>query len=296
MPNEPQPYVYTSALGTDQGETPPSWFDSHKSLLLKIGLWSILAVLILLVVVFAFKRGRAIRDANQEQLTSLATNAAASDCAKAKDQAACKALAQTKLAEQLADTSYCHGLSGSDFDSCVVVAALAAKDLTACQVVIDSAKQEVCRQVVSLAKAKEADSFEACASIDDPELAAGCQVAWISARVLRGECVAPPMSEEECATANVLKPAIEAKDPALCYSIEAEETLELCLEVVEALVPSTVASEPDITTDTDGDGLSDYEEVNTWKTDPSLSDTDGDGYDDATEVKGGYNPLGEGRL
>lgn len=49
-------------------------------------------------------------------------------------------------------------------------------------------------------------------------------------------------------------------------------------------------------TDTDGDGLSDGEEFIRWKTDPLNPDTDGDTYPDGTEVKGGYNPKGQGKL
>jgi HSP20 family protein len=37
--------------------------------------------------------------------------------------------------------------------------------------------------------------------------------------------------------------------------------------------------------DTDGDGLSDGDEVNTYTTDPILADTDGDGLTDDVEVK-----------
>ncbi|MFA6171033.1 MAG: hypothetical protein WC715_01025 [Patescibacteria group bacterium] len=48
--------------------------------------------------------------------------------------------------------------------------------------------------------------------------------------------------------------------------------------------------------DTDGDGLFDKEEVYTYKTDPLNKDTDGDGYEDGSEVKGGYNPKGPGKL
>ena len=46
--------------------------------------------------------------------------------------------------------------------------------------------------------------------------------------------------------------------------------------------------------DTDSDGLTDFEEVINWKTDPLVLDTDGDGYSDGQEVEGGYNPLGSG--
>ncbi len=48
--------------------------------------------------------------------------------------------------------------------------------------------------------------------------------------------------------------------------------------------------------DTDGDGLSDGDEVLIWKTNPLNSDTDGDGYPDGKEVRNGYNPLGSGKL
>ena len=40
-----------------------------------------------------------------------------------------------------------------------------------------------------------------------------------------------------------------------------------------------------ITNDTDGDNLSDREEVKTWKTNPLKADTDGDGYNDGEEIK-----------
>lgn len=48
--------------------------------------------------------------------------------------------------------------------------------------------------------------------------------------------------------------------------------------------------------DTDEDTLSDYEEIMIWKTDPLNIDTDGDTFGDGTEVKNGYNPLGSGKL
>jgi len=48
--------------------------------------------------------------------------------------------------------------------------------------------------------------------------------------------------------------------------------------------------------DTDNDGLSDGEEVITWKTNPLNKDTDGDGYEDGSEIQNGYNPAGPGKL
>ena len=51
-----------------------------------------------------------------------------------------------------------------------------------------------------------------------------------------------------------------------------------------------------LSSDTDGDGLYDREEVRTYKTDPLDPDTDDDGFSDGDEVKNGYNPRGEGKL
>lgn len=48
--------------------------------------------------------------------------------------------------------------------------------------------------------------------------------------------------------------------------------------------------------DTDGDGLSDYEEKKIYGTDPKNPDTDRDGMPDGDEVKRGRNPLGPGKL
>ncbi|MBU1202834.1 hypothetical protein KKH39_02220 [Patescibacteria group bacterium] len=49
------------------------------------------------------------------------------------------------------------------------------------------------------------------------------------------------------------------------------------------------------TDDTDGDGLTDYEE-SVLGTDPNNPDTDGDGYSDGQEMENGYNPLGDGQI
>ena len=48
--------------------------------------------------------------------------------------------------------------------------------------------------------------------------------------------------------------------------------------------------------DTDNDGLSDFDEVRIYKSDPSKPDTDGDTYLDGQEVKNGYSPTGPGKL
>ncbi len=48
--------------------------------------------------------------------------------------------------------------------------------------------------------------------------------------------------------------------------------------------------------DSDFDGLSDYEEVKVYGTNPLNDDTDSDTFKDGDEIKSGYNPKGEGQL
>jgi hypothetical protein len=48
--------------------------------------------------------------------------------------------------------------------------------------------------------------------------------------------------------------------------------------------------------DTDGDELSDGDEILIWKTDPQKKDSDGDTFEDGAEVVNGYNPAGPGKF
>ncbi len=48
--------------------------------------------------------------------------------------------------------------------------------------------------------------------------------------------------------------------------------------------------------DTDFDGLSDYDEVKVYFTNPLRADSDNDGFMDGLEVQNGYDPLGPGKL
>ena len=43
--------------------------------------------------------------------------------------------------------------------------------------------------------------------------------------------------------------------------------------------------------DTDGDGISDFDEVNLYRTNPQLADTDGDGFTDGVEIMRGFDPT-----
>lgn len=62
----------------------------------------------------------------------------------------------------------------------------------------------------------------------------------------------------------------------------------ILLVMAMALVETTHAQE---VSDTDGDGLYDYEELFVYRTDPQSADSDRDGFIDGDEVRSGYSPL-----
>lgn len=67
-------------------------------------------------------------------------------------------------------------------------------------------------------------------------------------------------------------------------------------KTLEDLMKSLFPQQEEVTAiDTDGDGLTDQDEM-LYGTLPDNTDTDGDGYSDGDEVKNGYNPNGEGKL
>lgn len=53
---------------------------------------------------------------------------------------------------------------------------------------------------------------------------------------------------------------------------------------------AAIASSTDLTKDTDGDGLTDYEESTIYDTSPYLADSDSDNINDGQEIKQGTNP------
>lgn len=44
-------------------------------------------------------------------------------------------------------------------------------------------------------------------------------------------------------------------------------------------------------TDTDGDGITDFDEITLFKTNPKVADSDGDGFTDGAEILGGFDPT-----
>lgn len=61
------------------------------------------------------------------------------------------------------------------------------------------------------------------------------------------------------------------------------------IDEVDTLIAERI--QRDIFKDSDKDGISDYDEVRIYKTNPLIADTDGDGFIDGAEVESGYDPT-----
>ncbi len=105
---------------------------------------------------------------------------------------------------------------------------------------------------------------------------------------------------------NIVVPEPEPIIPEPVSPVETEDTSASGTTVVTAPVDSDGDSLTDLEEqalgtninliDSDFDGLSDYEEVRIYQTNPLNPDTDSDGFNDGDEVKNGYNPKGDGKL
>ena len=86
----------------------------------------------------------------------------------------------------------------------------------------------------------------------------------------------PPLSDEEAEDSLLFGAPLDSDGDGLSNAREVE-----------------VGTDPE-NWDSDGDTLSDFEEVVAWKSNPLNPDTDGDGYADGVEVRNNYNPNGSG--
>ncbi len=88
-------------------------------------------------------------------------------------------------------------------------------------------------------------------------------------------------------------PELTAEDRAQ-FETRVEEIIadyETQVDAVNKLL--TARQQADLLKDTDGDGITDYDEVAIYNTDPTVADTDNDGFTDGAEILAGFDPLSD---
>lgn len=266
MPYESQPYIYQSDEGAvPEAPRPANWFVKNKRVLLIAGGCVAFIVVILFVVLFFVNRHKANQAINDETVKQTqAVAIATAKCADSKNPDKCNASVQPNLAGKTGKVSYCVGLTGNAYDDCAALAAMTAKSLDDCGVIQNPEKKSDCTMTVT---------------------------AMLTPIVAK---ISPDVQT-----------AVDTKNPDLCATITDENDRSICFELVgvgdrdhdglDAAQEANLGTS-DANIESDGDGLTDADEVNVYHTNPALADTDGDGYSDGIEVKTGYNPLGPGKL
>ncbi|MCX6794749.1 MAG: hypothetical protein NTY31_02055 [Candidatus Falkowbacteria bacterium] len=172
-----------------------------------------------------------------------------------------------------------------DENSCISAVAFITRADGFCGEINDKTDQLACSNVILDEKA--ALEISQCQSSGTDDLKARCLINIFNAYKQAEDCanLKTDSVKETCESVAYCQMALTWQNNKLCDVISNKYIRIYCSEsIVDKLQ------------DSDGDGLSDEEETNKYKTDPFNPDTDGDGYKDGEEVKNGFNPNGPGKL
>ncbi len=299
---QPQSYVYEGQSGAPEP-------------VVKNRRWVVIGVVVILVIIlfsfvtiFFVNRSRANRAAEQAAANKRAEVIVVIEekCNDAELPEECLLDLRGSAAQKAADVAYCDGLaSGTAYDSCAMLAAIAAADASYCDKISDATKKAACNDAALSSVASADRQYDDCRLYSTTQRQDQCRDEFVIRAVVQGVCDPAFMDDVSCDAAEVVARAIAVRDPDLCLSLSENDFQDTCVEVVGVAdrdldgldeLEEESAGSSDRSIDSDNDGLTDADEVNTYGTNPASADTDGDGFTDGTEVNSGYNPNGPGML
>lgn len=223
------------------------------------------------------------------------------NCQDSKNIEKCLESASTILARENGDTAYCKNNSDEERDICLNATAITTGNREICSSIKELSLASNCSDAILATQIKSAGaSIDLCAEYSTSELQDVCVANFLYQWAWAGDCTDQRISQLLCQSLAETKIAKEARDPGLCDVIKDAELVLACREKVgpgDLDLDGVLADEEsylgtsDTNSDTDADGLSDFDEIKIHKTDPSSQDTDRDGYNDGAEVRAGYDPL-----
>ncbi len=265
----------------------------------------VLAVLLALAAVW-FVRSRQGAGIAAENLARVETKLEEElrGCAQEPFPDACRERKVLLAASATGAASVCANLDGEAHDNCLLSVARDRLDPDACALMEDAALAARCKDSTYGQIALAARDPAVCQSIVDETRRAGC-VATLSPRVTSKNCAESGHDAAYCADLAAMDAAIQKSDLSACAQIVTEAFRAECFDAVGIpdadgdgldAAQETDLGTSDASTDSDADGLTDAEEVETYRSNPTKPDTDGDGFTDGDEVANGYNPAGPGKL
>ena len=187
-------------------------------------------------------------------------------------------------------------------EGCVEEIAFTADDEDICAL-LDGEDREDCSDNILYDDIVHDLDYEGCSDLHEASLVQRCQLAIESEVSQQGGCAAAGVRPVLCDDQIWLQEAVASGDFKACNWLATTEGVESCKDTFHStdadgdtlsLYEEYEAGTSDTSSDTDGDGLSDVDELGIYETDPTNADTDGDGYSDGEEVANGFDPLNAG--
>lgn len=262
--------------------------------------------LLVLVVVRVTVRPDAREHREQVAQSASTIERARVSCNGEQNPEGCFMATVNREARRLHDASLCTALEGKAFTSCVSLVALDGEDPDVCRL-LSGKEQKSCADGAYFRLATGALDLQMCEPITTETLKERCRTNIEREVVRLGQCSQYGVDDILCSDADEYRRAVASGDPLSCDRFD-DDMKESCLfdmsdalQADEDLDGLSLGQEREYGTDpaafdSDGDGLSDGEEVSVYNTNPLERDTDGDGFADGEEVGNGYNPNGDGRL
>lgn len=277
--------------------------------------WKLIAIIVAVVVVVAAIAGGAwwyVRSQHQQLIVQSDINRASQQldqtlatCDAATNPDGCKQQQVEQVAGALGSVQICTKLDGDLLDNCAWGVAIQKLNADDCDPIPDAAKRQSCADSVHLQLAINQTSLDECGKISSQVAKDRCTTTVSDAIASSRGCDNTGVDPSICADRQAYATAVASGDPAQCDTLTNADDAANCHDGLgsgdkdhDKLSADFEAQlgTSDTNPDTDGDGLTDYDEHFIWGTDPTNPDTDGDGFSDGEEVSGGYNPLGPGKL
>jgi flagellar basal body-associated protein FliL len=210
-----------------------------------------------------------------------------------------------KEAVASSDYNNCLNLEDQNIkNTCIARIAINNVNLDLCQEIKDSEKLSDCKNKVYHKIAIQDNNINVCSLIEDSFWHESCLNKIIIANDYN-QSLCDEINDFEdsnsCKEYIKFNQALETNDCDLLkgeMKQECESTLNINENkeeeniVEEGIIEEEKINEEELKNmDNDNDGLSDYDEINIYDTNPNNSDTDGDSYLDGEEVENGFNPL-----
>jgi len=207
----------------------------------------------------------------------------------------------------------CLSLEGKGYlKSCLMGLALQSKDQSVCKNFPEDVDQKECIERILLKNYTAGNDVAKCLTLQIENIKKTCIDEIISNTWENPDKCKdlPSQYIKNCQDTINNKNAFKKKDTTICKNIFNEALAKDCESNIKTIKKINKDSDGDglsdsqelsygtkpFNNDTDRDGLKDGEEIFKYGTNPKNPDTDGDGYGDGDEVKAGFNPAGKGKL